>query len=437
MPLLLSMSRRVSPTFPRTIVLTTACWIVMMLLCHAASPVANQSRLHSNASRPSKVSLWLTTSQQQQPHRSLEQHQQYLRHSSSLAVMAVQSRHVEGKENQRKEEEYLEEESNDEPEYTDSSNERDDNDFSVSEEGNFNDENDDKDATTANEESETVVEEEDEEEEVVYYSPPNEDDGDNENMDTVDDEQVVVVVDGLDAIAPPEEDVPVVLEGEEEKKDEENQIMDIDTSIESPPVITSSIKEESSLLDEKTEEEHRNQDDQVEESLSSTNSESGEQAEEEEETQQEQITDNTIEAPTDRPTEKPSEPPYFPGDDDPIRDQDEIFAKQEEVQDLEDELHKEERVARRAGGLGIFIGILAMIFTAHQMSENPDGIYASVCRLAITICSVVIKIVCMPCRKLLGAGNPHYHGHMPISTGDYSYRNDPYRSTVNAGFEMT
>jgi hypothetical protein len=75
------------------------------------------------------------------------------------------------------------------------------------------------------------------------------------------------------------------------------------------------------------------------------------------------------------------------------------------------------------------------------MSENPDGIYASICRLAITISSVAVKIVCMPCRKLIGAGgNPHYNnGHMPISTNDYSYRNnnDPYRSNANAGFELS
>ena len=47
----------------------------------------------------------------------------------------------------------------------------------------------------------------------------------------------------------------------------------------------------------------------------------------------------------------------------------------------------------------------------------------------------------MPCRKLIGTGgNPHYNnGHMPISTNDYSYRNnnDPYRSNANAGFELS
>lgn len=61
----------------------------------------------------------------------------------------------------------------------------------------------------------------------------------------------------------------------------------------------------------------------------------------------------------------------------------------------------------------------------------------SVCRLAITISSVIIKIIFMPCRKLIGANNPHYNGHMPISTVDYSYRGDPYRSNANADFEMS
>lgn len=145
-------------------------------------------------------------------------------------------------------------------------------------------------------------------------------------------------------------------------------------------------------------------------------------------------------APVMAPTNKPTLKPYMPNTDeiDPIKAEDEKQSEQEEVQELQTELKQEEKVARQAGGLGIFLGIVAMIFTAHQMSENPDGIYASVCRLAITISSVVIKIICMPCRKVIGAGvngNP-YSGHMPISTNDYSYRNDPYRSNANAGFEL-
>mmetsp|Transcript_45725 Transcript_45725/g.51163 ORF Transcript_45725/g.51163 Transcript_45725/m.51163 type:complete len:428 (+) Transcript_45725:145-1428(+) len=150
------------------------------------------------------------------------------------------------------------------------------------------------------------------------------------------------------------------------------------------------------------------------------------------------VTVPPTQSPVRSPTDKPTEKTYVPNDEDPIKEEDEMDAEEEEVQELETELKQEEKVARQAGGLGIFLGIVAMILTAHQMSENPDGIVASICRLAITISSVVVKIVCMPCRKLIGSnGNSHHNGHMPISTNDYSYRNDPYRSNANAAFELT
>ena len=170
-----------------------------------------------------------------------------------------------------------------------------------------------------------------------------------------------------------------------------------------------------------------------EEDVSESIAESTEEIEEEE-------TPDTYAPTTYAPTMKPTTKPYTKNDDgfDPIKAEDEKLAEEEEVQELQTELKKEEKVAQTAGGLGIFFMIIAMIFTAHQMSENPDGIYASVCRLAITVSSVVIKIICMPCRKVLGIGNGNpYSGHMPISTSDYSYRNDPYRSNANAGFEMS
>merc|ERR1711935_184753 len=91
-----------------------------------------------------------------------------------------------------------------------------------------------------------------------------------------------------------------------------------------------------------------------------------------------------------------------------------------ELEDVEEELKEEEEVAATAGGIGFLLAIGGMIFTAHQMSENPDGVYASVCRLAITISGVFVKIICIPCRKVIGTGNPHYNTHMPVSTSaDY------------------
>ena len=62
---------------------------------------------------------------------------------------------------------------------------------------------------------------------------------------------------------------------------------------------------------------------------------------------------------------------YKPSDDDPI-----AMEEEEMVDQVEKELAKQEKVARRAGGFGIILAIGAMIFTAHQMSENPDGFYA-------------------------------------------------------------
>lgn len=183
----------------------------------------------------------------------------------------------------------------------------------------------------------------------------------------------------------------------------------------------------------------------TEEATEVENTETEEEEKEEADTQQQTeppVPDTAapVEPSPEKPTAKPTAKPYTPNSDefDPVKAEDEKHAEEEEVQELETELKQEEKVARQAGGLGIFFGILAMIFTAHQMSENPDGIYASVCRLAITISSVIVKIVCMPCRKLMGTGNGNpYSGHMPISTSDYTYRNDPYRSNANAGFEMS
>jgi hypothetical protein len=63
--------------------------------------------------------------------------------------------------------------------------------------------------------------------------------------------------------------------------------------------------------------------------------------------------------------------PYTPMDDEPIEEEDE-----ELVEEVEEELQHEEKVARTAGGFGFLLAIAGMIFTAHQMSENPDGFYA-------------------------------------------------------------
>jgi hypothetical protein len=91
-----------------------------------------------------------------------------------------------------------------------------------------------------------------------------------------------------------------------------------------------------------------------------------------------------------------------------------------------EEIKEEERKVRTIGGFGIFLAIFAMIFTAWQMSDNPDGIYAAMCRLIITIIGLVMRIILSPCRSCFGGshGSRNYAGHMPVSTMDYGYR-DP------------
>ena len=118
---------------------------------------------------------------------------------------------------------------------------------------------------------------------------------------------------------------------------------------------------------------------------------------------------------------------YVPIDDDPILTQ-QMNDKEgkEEV-----ELEHVQTEAKTAGSIGFLLALCGMIFTAHQVSENPDGIYASVCRLAITIVGCAFKLILMPCRNFMG--NRYHAGHIPVSTMEYR---EPYRGG-NSAMEMT
>ena len=83
------------------------------------------------------------------------------------------------------------------------------------------------------------------------------------------------------------------------------------------------------------------------------------------------------------------------------------------------------------GGVAVILAIAAMIFTAWQISDNPDGVYASVCRLSITVAGCIVKVVLLPFKWafgripfLQGIGS-QYAGHHPISQAP-DYR-EPYR----------
>jgi hypothetical protein len=115
------------------------------------------------------------------------------------------------------------------------------------------------------------------------------------------------------------------------------------------------------------------------------------------------------------------------GGDGRIHDNDDLAGTVTMTDDqMMEEIQEEERKVRTIGGFSIFLAIFLMIFTAWQMSDNPDGIYAAMCRLIITIIGLVMRILLSPCRSCLGGhhGSRNYAGHMPVSTMDYGYR-DP------------
>lgn len=115
------------------------------------------------------------------------------------------------------------------------------------------------------------------------------------------------------------------------------------------------------------------------------------------------------------------------GGDGRIDDNDDGFSNLAAQDDLiAEEIQQEERKVRTLGGFGFLLAVVAMIFTAWQMSDHPDGIYAAMCRLLITIIGLFVRILLTPCRSCLGGlnGSRHYGEHMPVSTMDYGYR-DP------------
>jgi uncharacterized protein (DUF1810 family) len=142
-----------------------------------------------------------------------------------------------------------------------------------------------------------------------------------------------------------------------------------------------------------------------------------------------------------RPVSSPTETPTM----EQVHDNDQKDSQTEP--DVDDDLFNEEAYKSRPGGtlpggssvtaiLGTLAALAAMIFTAWQVSDNPDGIYASMCRLILTSIQLVFRVVMSPCRKYLPccfsyrghmAGSNGYHepyGHIPVSTMDYGYK-DP------------
>ena len=74
--------------------------------------------------------------------------------------------------------------------------------------------------------------------------------------------------------------------------------------------------------------------------------------------------------------------------------------------------------------LGLVAALLGMIWTAYQVAENPDGLYANLCRSIISVFGFFCRIV--TCKSCMGA-----HRHIPVSTMEYAYRVNGTEETMN------
>lgn len=60
--------------------------------------------------------------------------------------------------------------------------------------------------------------------------------------------------------------------------------------------------------------------------------------------------------------------------------------------------------------LALFIaltGFAGMLFTAQQIAQNPDGIYAAICRLTLRCVICLFRIICLPCRFICQPQRTH------------------------------
>jgi len=94
------------------------------------------------------------------------------------------------------------------------------------------------------------------------------------------------------------------------------------------------------------------------------------------------------------------------------------FTEKEEEVMHEREIKDETAVAKKIGGWAVLLCIASMMLTAYQMSENPDGVFASVCRLAITVTGCFFKILLYPCKKLCGNRLNGYEHHL-VTTQEF------------------
>jgi hypothetical protein len=148
-------------------------------------------------------------------------------------------------------------------------------------------------------------------------------------------------------------------------------------------------------------------------------------------------------APTSNPTNSnhhssTQKEEYYLDEEDDTSDQNEYETMMEEIKSklTPDEAYylsnyefkEEEEEVAKISFIYFIITMILMVFTAHQLSEYPDGVYANMCRLTITIMGVFFKLLLFPFRKVCGFGSRTGYAHHLV-TNQSEFR-DPYANTA-------
>jgi len=149
--------------------------------------------------------------------------------------------------------------------------------------------------------------------------------------------------------------------------------------------------------------------------------------------EQEEDDDDIVLVPSSTTKEESSSPPTpSPNsikDEDPSEMFENLPEEEKEYIEHKETIDEEKTAAKISIGF-IFLTLALMICTAQQMGENPDGVYANICRLAITVTSCIFKMFLFPFRKVFGFGTGGYAHHL-VTTQEFR---DPY--TTNRSDRM-
>lgn len=102
-------------------------------------------------------------------------------------------------------------------------------------------------------------------------------------------------------------------------------------------------------------------------------------------------TRSPVRAPTSQPTGSPTNNPTT-----------EAFGAKVKAERKKIESIAADKTAEVMAGMIFVLGIIGMIYTAYQLFEHPDGLYASCCRLSLKGSKILIKIMCLPCKICCG-----------------------------------